>query len=200
MINPFIDTSCIILSAGNSSRMGVHKALLNFDGETMFIQKITHTYVQAGFDQVIVVLNGELYDQIKERNLFLFSRVMLVINQKPDLGRFYSLQTGVQLLKPWNYCFFQNIDNPFTSVELLNELISHKTEAEIIIPTFHKKAGHPALFSPLVSSEILNTINSKTRIDIFLKKFNTKVVETNDPNILVNINSLEEYLSAGLDY
>jgi len=196
-MNPFECTSCILLSAGSSTRMGVHKALLKYDEETTFIQKITHTYVMAGFDQVIVVLNAELIDQIRERNLFLFDKIILIVNEHPELGRFYSLQTGVNHLKHGNYCFFQNIDNPYTTTNLLTELVNHQGEADIIIPTFHKRAGHPALFSPLVSSEILKAENSKTRIDLFLKKFDTKYIETNDRNILVNINSLEEYIDAG---
>lgn len=189
----FARTSCIILSAGSSARMGTHKALLKFDSERTFLQKITEIYSKAGIEQVMVVVNSELLKLIKESNLTLAKKVLLVINDKPESGRFYSLQTGVKALKPGNYCFFQNIDNPFTAETLLHDLIIHKDEADVIIPAFLERPGHPALISPLVAAEIINAKDPDLRIDLFLKRFNVKIVETSDRNILVNINSREAY-------
>lgn len=194
---PFRDTSAIILSAGNSERMGGHKALLKFDSERTFLQKITETYLLAGIDQVIVVLNSELYKLISESSLALSGKVKLVVNNKPELGRFYSLQTGVKLFPPGNYCFFQNIDNPFTTEELLKELILHKAKAGVIIPIFQKKSGHPVLVSPLVIQRIFEGIDYKIRIDTFLNQFTEKKIEVPDPKILLNINSPDDYLNAG---
>jgi molybdenum cofactor cytidylyltransferase len=189
----FAQTSCIILSAGSSERMGTHKALLTFDTEKTFIQKITETYLQAGIKQVFVVVNPELFKLIGESSPALSGQVKLVVNDKPELGRFYSLQTGVKLIPKGNYCFFQNIDNPFTSEEILKELILHKVKADVIIPTFQKKSGHPVLISPAVALEILHTPNPDSRIDLFLKHFKVKQTATPNSNILANINSPEDY-------
>jgi molybdenum cofactor cytidylyltransferase len=190
----FAGTSCVILSAGSSARMGTHKALLKFDYETTFLQKITETYLLAGIDQVFVVVNSELFKLIRESSPPLSNQVKLVVNVNPELGRFYSLQLGVKQLKLGNLCFFQNIDNPFTSEILLRELILHKKEADVIIPTFQNKSGHPVLISPSVIEEILKEQVSDLRIDLFLKRFGIKKIETSDHNILVNINSPEDYL------
>lgn len=194
-MKPFSNTSAIILSAGNSERMGEHKALLKFDSESTFIQKITGTYLLAGIEQIIVVLNIELLRLMKESNLALSEKILLVINEKPELGRFYSLQTGINRVKPGNYCFFQNIDNPFTSEKLLRELIFHKHEADVLIPSFLKKSGHPVLISPLVVSGIFNAKNPDIRIDLFLKSFKILDIETTDGNISININTHEDYLA-----
>jgi molybdenum cofactor cytidylyltransferase len=196
-MKPFRDTSAIILSAGNSMRMGGHKALLKFDSQRTFLQKITETYLLAGIEQVIVVVNSELFKLIQESSLSLYEQVKLVINDKPGLGRFYSLQTGIKQLKPGNSCFIQNIDNPFTSEALLRELIIHKDEADVILPTFQKKSGHPVLINPLVIREIYAGIDYEIRIDAFLKQFTEKRIETQDHRILLNINSKEDYLNAG---
>lgn len=193
----FAETSCIILSAGNSVRMGEHKALLRFDSDRNFIQKLTETYLLAGIEQVIAVVNSELFELINRSKLTLSEKVLLVLNDNPESGRFYSLQTGVKCLKTGNSCFFQNTDNPFTSEELLKELILHKNEAEVIVPTFQNKAGHPVLISPLVLRGICDGIEYEVRIDAFLKKFTEKKIEFSDSKILLNINTPDDYFNAG---
>jgi len=197
MMNPFAHISCILLSAGSSDRMGKHKALLNYDEDSTFVQRISDTYSLAGIEQIIVVVNADLFDLLIERHLNLHHCVKVVINKIPDLGRFHTLQTGVLYTEPGNYCFFQNIDNPFTSVEVLKSLIQYREDADVIIPTFQNKSGHPVLFSSLVAQEILLEKTPDLRIDEFLKKFKVIKVEVPNSNILININSQEEFLKAG---
>jgi CTP:molybdopterin cytidylyltransferase MocA len=100
-------------------------------------------------------------------------------------------------LIPGYSCFFQNIDNPLTTIELLDELIIHKDEADAIIPTFQKKSGHPVLISPLVVQKINAGCNYELRVDAFLKQFTEMRIDTLDHRILININSKEDYLMAG---
>jgi len=196
--NIFGQTSCIILAAGRSTRMGESKALLKFSSDETFIQKITGTYVQSGVKQVIVVVNVELYNTIQEQQMPLSQEVELVVNSFPEKGRFYSLQTGIKNLKTGNSCFFQNIDNPFTTYEVLQLLIQNTAGSDVIIPEYQGKTGHPALFSNIVASKIIEAKESGARIDQFLKTFRVKMVEIDDNNILTNINSFEEYINAGL--
>jgi len=194
--NLFVQTSCIILSAGSSERMGEPKALLKFSKEETFIQKITGTYVQCGVQQVIVVVNKELFHSIHEQKILLGPEVQLVINSFPERGRFFSLQKGVHKLKPGNSCFFQNIDNPFTSKSLLFEIFGQKEEADVLVPAFRNMAGHPVFLNPLVIEKLSLNPDTDIRIDSFLNKFEIKKIETIDETILVNINSLEDYIKA----
>jgi molybdenum cofactor cytidylyltransferase len=196
-MNPFIPVSCIILSAGSSVRMGAHKAMLKFDENNTFIEKITAEYLSAGIENIIVVVSSDLYKQLNERGIDFPEEIQLVVNENPEQGRFYSLQTGIKILQTDAYCFFQNIDNPFTSAKLLKELITYKASAEVILPTFQNKTGHPVLLSPVVTQAILKEKNSDIRIDQFLKKFDIKRIETSDSSILTNINSMEDYLKVG---
>jgi molybdenum cofactor cytidylyltransferase len=193
----FSRTSCVILSAGSSTRMGEHKALLKFGEDSTFIQHITNTYALSGFDQIIVVANIELAEQMRERGIHLPESALIVINDKPESGRFYSLQTGMRKLKEGNDCFFQNVDNPFISSELLTTLILEKEKADVIIPAYKQKAGHPVLFNARMKKLILDIDDPETRIDVFLKGFRIKYIESPDSCILTNINSREDYLTAG---
>lgn len=195
----FEQTSCIILSAGSSMRMGADKALLKFDSEKTFVEKITETYLLAGIGQVIVVVNSELFKLISESSPSLSEQVKLVINEKPELGRFYSLQTGVKHMIQGNSCFFQNIDNPFTSEKILRELIMYKDIADVVLPAFQNKSGHPVLINPLVIQQLLAGCEFELRVDMFLKQFTEKRIVTQDPGILVNINSKEDYRNAGFN-
>jgi molybdenum cofactor cytidylyltransferase len=193
----FNQTSCIVLSAGSSERMGGHKALLKFDETKTFIEQITDTYLKAGLCQVVVVVNKELFQRLEEVNPDLSKKVLLVINPKPELGRFCSLQTGIQTIKPGNYCFFQNIDNPFTTENILLDLFSFMNEANVIIPVFQGKSGHPVLVNPDVADKIRTTSEEDIRIDNFLRTFTLKRVEIADSRILININSPVDYVNAG---
>jgi len=194
----FGQTSCIILSAGSSERMGEPKALLKFSIDETFIQKITGTYVQCGVRQVIVVVNKELYNTIQEREILLVPEVQLVINSFPEKGRFYSLQTGAKKLKPGHSCFFQNIDNPFTSDEVLKSLFRSQKDADVIIPAYDGKSGHPVLINPAVVQKIIVQNDTSIRIDLFLKSFASKKIELDENRILTNINSPEDFMEAGL--
>jgi len=191
-------TSCIILSAGSSERMGEPKALLRFSEDEMFIQKITRTYVQSGVKQVIVVVNVDLYNSIHKLKIPLADEVDLIVNRYPEKGRFFSLQTGVHKLKPGNSCFFQNIDNPFTSAQVLTSLIQNKEGADVIIPVFQSESGHPVLINPAVAKKIIVQSDTAIRIDLFLKSFTFKKIEIDDNRILTNINSPEDFTEAGL--
>ncbi len=197
-MNPFAHVSCIILSAGSSDRMGMHKALLKYDKDSIFIRKITDTYDQAGMEQIIVVVSVGLFDQIKEESINLNAKIKLIINENPELGRFNSLQTGINCINTGNYCFFQNIDNPFTSIEVLKSLIHYRNDADVIIPSFQNKSGHPVLLSPLLVEKIRIEKAPNLRINEFLKKFNMLKPEVQESSILVNINSPEDFAKAGI--
>jgi molybdenum cofactor cytidylyltransferase len=195
----FEHVSCIILSAGNSERMGSHKALLKFNDGSTFLEKIIQTYKEAGIEQVIVVVNTSLAEVIANRAITFPSGVEFVVNSNPEWGRFHSLHTGVSHLKSGNFCFFQNIDNPFVTSILLQKMICQKQEADLVIPVFQDNAGHPVLFNPDIVDRIVSTADSDVRIDQFLKQFSVKRIEVPDPQILININSKEEYLNAGFE-
>ena len=192
------NTSCIILSAGNSLRMGQHKALLRFNSEYTFVQKIIDTYSKVGINQIILVVNQDLFNVLKQEKIVLPKSLQIVVNEKPELGRFYSLLLASAYLHAGNSCFLQNIDNPFTSAAILNELIEFRDDAEVIIPSFQRKAGHPVLFNAAVAQKIVATNDLGTRIDEFLKLFTNKYIHTILPEILININSLDAYKEAGL--
>ncbi len=189
--------SCIILSAGSSARMGEDKALLQFDSETNFLQKLTSTYLLAGLSEVVVVVHADLKKELDRKDFSLSPKVKIVLNKHPEKGRFYSLQQGLSQVSQTGSCFFQNIDNPLTTIETLNAIIHQSDEADVVIPTFETLSGHPVLVSQHVVNDIIKCSDTSTRIDNFLRNHIIKKVEVQDKSILVNINTKEDYNNLG---
>jgi len=190
----FARISCVILSAGGSGRMGKHKALLPFGDENItFLEKIVSTYSAPDISQIVVVVNQQLFDLIKTNKLYLPENVSVIVNRFPEKGRFYSLQTGLKCIVDGESVFIQNVDNPFVGKAVLDLLLESRDQADVILPAFAGKTGHPVLLSPVVCKSIVSCEDPENRIDHYLKKFSTVKLETNDAKILININTGTDY-------
>ncbi len=194
----FHNTSCVILAAGNSERMGQNKALLRFDSDSNFLQKVINTYLDVGMDELIVVVSKQLADILGKEQPIIPAKVKVVVNHHPELGRFYSLQQGLCLVTKGHFCFFQNIDNPFTSSEILYLLMANRKLANVITPFFGMHKGHPVLLSDYVIHAIVQCKNTNIRIDHFLSTHTNLSVEVQDDKILANVNTKSEYYRLGL--
>ncbi len=183
--------SVIILSAGKSQRMNFPKAFLFFNSEktTTFIEQIISVYLQFGCEQIISVLNPENFCTAKELNL----KSDLVINNNFEKGRFSSIAEGTKELNPDNYCFIQNIDNPFITVSILEKIFMAREKNSYISPRYKNHGGHPILLSPQIITEIQAEKSENQNFRNFLQPFFRKNVYINNKAILININTQKEY-------
>jgi CTP:molybdopterin cytidylyltransferase MocA len=85
----------VVLSAGESSRMGRPKALLPIDGRT-FIEKIVDALEKSSVAKVMVVL-GHNADEMIQRIEHL--PVEILVNPDYKLGQLSSLQVAVRRLE-----------------------------------------------------------------------------------------------------
>ncbi len=118
--------------------------------------------------------------------------IKVVINDKLEYGRFYSVQLGLKELKN-SAVFIQNIDNPFVNTGLLMSLRKGIGLADFAVPVYEGKGGHPVLLSSEVIEQIVNGFKSTSHLNEVLKSFNRQDVFVNDPYIGVNINTPEDY-------
>lgn len=129
-------TGCIILSGGISSRMNTHKAGLRFSESENFLEHIIAAYKLMNLAKIVVVKNpGVKFETVKD------DRVTTIDNKEPQLGRLYSLQLGLSAMTGIEYCFIQNIDNPFVSIDLLSAIYGARTGADYISPVHNGKGG-----------------------------------------------------------
>ena len=187
----------IILSGGRSERMNYPKAFLEIDGIT-FLQKLVDTYNKV-VSEIAIVLNDELAQgEWKKILVGIDTTCKIVLNPHSDKGKLYSLKLGATAISS-DYCFIQNVDNPFVNSILLNELIKNKNLNGITVPVYKGKSGHPILVSKDVLEKISATEDINQHLKDFYSAFSKKFIELEDDSVLMNINTLEEYEKLQLD-
>jgi molybdenum cofactor cytidylyltransferase len=184
--------SALILAAGKSERMGVSKLFLKHRNGITFIEHLVNEYQKFGCNQIVVVVNPNNDAEIRSNYSQLLNHVEIAINPNPELGRFRSVKIGLNALKKSSYVFIHNIDNPCCEALIINVLQDNIIGFDYVVPTFKGKGGHPILFSPSVYKGI--ELEKDDRIlSEYLSRFNGKRVEVNRENILMNINTPDEY-------
>jgi molybdenum cofactor cytidylyltransferase len=186
--------SAIILAAGTSGRMGYPKAALKFNDDANFTQHLCNQFVNAGCEKVVVVINEDTAQIFSENNVSFPQNIVIVINDNPDYGRFYSLQLGLNNCSNADAVFITNADNPFADPDLLLKLQANLDSADYVYPVFNGKGGHPIVISSKVIAEILRKDYNNIILKDFLHQFKAKSIETDCDKILTNINTEREYL------
>ncbi len=183
-------TKCIILSGGSSSRMKSPKALLRFSDCRNFLQQIIGEYQKAGIEQIVVVRNSNIkFTGINA----IDSNICVVENNDPQRGRLFSIQLGLKAAFLSDYCFIQNIDNPFVTSELIRSLYKLRTRAEYIAPEFEAAGGHPVLLSGPAIKEILSLTDYTSTLKDILKHYSRHRLITTDADCIKNINDPSDY-------
>jgi CTP:molybdopterin cytidylyltransferase MocA len=182
----------VILAAGTSERMKTLKALLPFDDHASFIGKIISTYHNWKSKEIVVVTN--------EKSAILFKssvpeigNATLVINDHLGYERFYSVKLGLGAIHTSDYCFIQNIDNPFIDAQILDLLYKHRSNVKYVSPVFKNQGGHPVLLNRENMNRICNWKENTANFKEVLNTMECVNVEMSDDRVLININSPEEY-------
>jgi len=185
--------STVILAAGKSERMGFPKLSLKYNEKSNFIEHIVSEYLEFGCTEIVLVVN-EIGDQYFIDNKIQFPDIVkIIINKHPDWHRFYSLKIGVKSLSEIRPTFIHNVDNPFVNHEVLKELSNNVNLADYLSPEFNGKGGHPFLISEKVIKEIAQTEEDQKHLKEFLNQFPKIKVTVEDENVLININTINDY-------
>ncbi|SHM92023.1 molybdenum cofactor cytidylyltransferase [Cyclobacterium lianum] len=142
-----IQTAAIILSAGNSSRLGTPKQLLSYEGQTL-IERAIATAKTAGCDPIIVV-TGAFRKEIEAiiRNL----EVEIVKNHDWEQGMGNSISMGISVLQKISQAkqaIVMLSDQPLVPAKHLETLIQTKSRGtkDIVASLYKTRLGVPALF------------------------------------------------------
>ena len=185
----------VILSAGESSRMGRPKALLPIDGET-FIERIVGALARSRVGKIIVVL-GHDADELRRQIEFL--PVTILINQDYRLGQISSLQVAVRYLDKDENCegmLVHLVDHPYIDGALVDLMIErfHASKKLIVVPRYRGKRGHPVLFARRLFAELLNApLDHGAKAVVNAHRDETLEIETDDAGIAVDIDTPELY-------
>ena len=181
----------IILSAGESRRMGRDKALLEYR-RTTFLGRII-AVLEPRVEPLVVVL-GHHAEAIRQA---VPSGPRVVVNANYQAGMLTSLQTGIRELPPdTEAALFTLVDHPAVAEETVELLIGEWPKARplIAIPRHGGRRGHPVIVNRQVLDEILALGPESSAKDVIRShRDRTLFVDVDDPGVLYDIDLPEQY-------
>lgn len=187
--------AAVVLSAGESSRMGQPKALLRIDKQT-FIERIVSALKDGGIERIIVVL-GFNADMLRREMAHL--PVEMLVNPDYKLGQLSSLQIAVRHLQAAQDCdgmMVHLVDHPYIEPNLVRLMAERFAEGKfaIVVPRHHGKRGHPVIFSRTLFDELLGApLEQGAKAVVNAHRQDTLVIDTDDVGITLDIDTPELY-------
>lgn len=188
----------IVLAAGYSSRANAFKMTLPLGQMTVLEQTISkfeglcsRVIVVAGFQAELI---QEEMAKISSKNAYSF-QIKFVYNENFNQGMFTSIQKGCSEVNAPTF-FITPGDCPLVKKETVQLIAEHK--GNVVIPSFHYRGGHPIKLSSEVKQKILET-NPESNLRAVLGGYEKKYMNVDDPGVLMDVDTLEDYQKA-LDY
>lgn len=209
MINMIQVFPLILLAGGQSSRMGTPKGLVDFRGRPWLLEQLSRFEAASGKVAVIVLgYHQERYferipwlqDAREEASVQSGLAVYVVVNKTPELGQFSSLRCAIPFLleKGWSGAFILPVDVPGPQREVYGRLGKAFSNKDVVIPQYRSKGGHPVLLSRRFLGQLfsLSVSSNEARLDLQIQALSRErvaQVRVNDPQVRLNINTLEEF-------
>ncbi len=188
MKSPFQNYSAVILAAGASSRFGSPKILLEWECEPL-VHYLCRKAIEIGLSPVRLILGPYIKKASETINDL---PVEVIINSRWQDGMSQSFKCGViNLPVNCNGVVMILADQPYLDKCLVSSLIS-TTEADVVIPTYKGEKGHPVLWRKQVFSRIQKLKPHQPPREA-LKNINIKYVDWDNPLIIKDIDTVEDY-------
>lgn len=182
------DITGIILAGGKSKRIGADKGLLNFNGKT-FVENI-YGVVKTMCQDIMIISNQPGYEKL---GIPVYRD--LVENSGPLAG----IYTGLTYSNTFNNLVV-GCDMPFISTELLEYLIGHLNNKDVIVPAADDQLQP---LCALYTKNCLNLMekflkNGNLQMQQVIKQLDAKYIIINealdfyDPRWFFNINTRED--------
>lgn len=183
----------IILAAGSSRRMGTQKMLLPY-GNTTMLGSVIQNVLSSSVDSVHVVLGA---DHIKILDHLKSLPVEICYNQDHLSGMLSSVICGFNSLPGDTGAALVFLgDQPSISPRVTNAVIAAYNDSlhGIVIPIINHRRGHPLLVDLKYKRDI-GRLDLEQGLRALMHHFPEDVleVEVNDPGILIDIDTPEEY-------
>jgi molybdenum cofactor cytidylyltransferase len=147
----------VVLAAGTSSRMGRAKATLPLPNGDTFLSRIVATFLDAGIDDVVVVVGHEAELVVSTFNQ---SGLPARFVRNPDFarGQFSSILAGLRAIdRPGVAAMLITlVDVPLVSEATVRAVLDQyrRTHAPIVRPTSGSRHGHPVLIDRSLFDEL----------------------------------------------
>ncbi len=182
------------MAAGESSRLNSPKQLLNWQGDYL-INHVIQVVSASNIDDITVIL-GSYIDKIQP--IINNPEINIIENPYWKSGLSSSIKSGIgSLAHDIEGAFIILLDQPFITSRLLNNMIElfHQSGAKIIAPRVGEQQGNPVLFRKDIFPELLKITGDKGAKEI-LRKYDMEWLNWHDRNLLLDIDSEEDYQKA----
>ena len=190
------DNWAIILAAGSSTRMGTQKLLLPYHNSTM-IETVIDNVLDSRVEKVMVVLGNDSDEIIR---VIGQKPVKYCYNPHPEKGMLSSVLCGFHALpEQANAALVYLGDQPDIPPVITDTIIGAYNEnlRGIVIPVHNHRRGHPLLVDLKYRKEI-DKLDLEKGLRSLMHLFSQDVleVEVDEPGILVDIDTREDYSNA----
>jgi molybdenum cofactor cytidylyltransferase len=175
----------VILAAGSSFRAGTYKPGLLIDGKPMVVRCIEGMY---DICRRIIVVGGHECERLRAL-VEGIDRVECVENSAYQKGMFTSVKAGVSCVRG-ERCFLIPADIPLVPPRVYRQLLT--LEADVVVPSFQGRNGHPVCLSRAIISTILQEPDESSLRDV-LKRAGIRALEVDTEEILIDIDTPEDY-------
>jgi molybdenum cofactor cytidylyltransferase len=185
----------VVLSAGESSRMGRPKALLNIEGER-FIERIVGVLKRTRASRIVVVL-GHNADEMRRQMAHL--PVEIVINPDYRQGQLSSLQAAIRLIEDdaaVDGILVHLVDHPYIDAALVDVMIERfdASKKPIVVPRHRGRRGHPVIFSRALFGELLTApLDRGAKAVVEAHAADILEIDTDEEGITLDIDTPELY-------
>ncbi len=186
----------IILSAGESKRMGTPKQLLPW-GKTIILQQVIENAQASRLDRILLVL-GSRADEIAAK-ITVSAKTNIVVNQDYKEGMSSSVKCGIKNTPAEAEAFMLLLgDQPFISAQIIDKVLDtyRNSNDGIVIPVYDGKHGHPVIFDAKYKQELLAIGDRGAKA--VTEKHSAEIVEVpvDAPEVLTDIDTPLDYQKA----
>lgn len=189
--------AAVVLAAGSSRRMGSPKMVLPW-GETTVVGQVVCTLASAGVDEIVVVTGGAR--QLVEAALAKLDcakQVRSVFNSQYAQGEMLSsVQAGLRSLdESVDAALITLGDQPKIQPVVVEGLLkAYAQGAELVVPSFKMRRGHPWLVDRRLWHDLLALHGSQTLRDFLGPHANAiTYLEVETDSVLMDLDTPEDY-------
>jgi CTP:molybdopterin cytidylyltransferase MocA len=125
---------------------------------------------------------------------------MIVDNPEPETGPIASLRNALRALQPLqpNAVLVWPVDLPHVRVTTVERILEarRRTRANIVLPTFGKRHGHPVIWGSSLFGELLESADATregARAVLHAHEADVMRVAVDDPAVIDTINTPDDY-------
>lgn len=186
----------LILAAGESTRMGSPKPLLDWHGKPLVRYQVEQ--LRAGGCDVVVVVLGYRADRV--RPFVDGTGATVVENPGYREGRASSVRVGTGAI-PFGaeWVLVLGVDQPRPAAAVREVVRATEAgDAAILIPTYRGRFGHPTAFAGWLLSEMRRVRDETLGLRDIVKRHekDIRLVEASSDAVLLDLNTPQDYQAA----